>query len=168
MALPRPLSKLPPIRALTCVFSASPASAMPYWPSISMPSKSSRRMKLTTPAMASAPYTAAAPPVITSTLSIAAAGIVLTSTTRKELTGCGRRPSIRTRLRFEPKPRRSSVAAPGAWEGSTNGDPAGFPTPRFPVPSGVNCGSWFNALSTLKLERFSNVSASMVTMGLLA
>ena len=66
---------------------------MPVCASMSRPSKSFFRMKLTTPAMASGPYTAEAPPVMTSTPWIAAAGMVLMSTTSSAFAGCGRRPS---------------------------------------------------------------------------
>jgi hypothetical protein len=55
-----------------------------------MPSKSFFRMKLTTPATASAPYTDEAPPVMTSTRWIAAAGMVLRSTAMVALTGTAR------------------------------------------------------------------------------
>ena len=68
--------------------------------------------KLTTPAIASDPYTADAPPVITSMLSISAGGIVLISTTCWMFDGCCRRPSSSTRFRNEPSPRRLSEACP--------------------------------------------------------
>ena len=54
---------------------------------MSTPSKSFFRMKFTTPAMASAPYTAEAPPVIVSTRSIAADGIELVSTSSAAFAG---------------------------------------------------------------------------------
>jgi hypothetical protein len=69
-------------------------------------------MKFTTPATASAPYTEEAPPVMTSTRSMAAAGIVFKSTAIVALTGIARYPSSSTRLRFGPRPRRLSIAAP--------------------------------------------------------
>ncbi len=47
-------------------------------------------MKLTTPATASGPYTAEAPPVIVSTWSIAAAGIWFTSTMYSPFDGVSR------------------------------------------------------------------------------
>ena len=76
------------------------------------PSKSSLRMKLTTPAIASDPYTAEAPPVSTSMFWISEFGIVLMSTVPLELVGTTRLPSMRTSVRFEPRPRRSTVAVP--------------------------------------------------------
>ena len=51
---------------------------------ISAPSKSSLRIKLTTPAIASAPYTAAPPTGTTSILSIIALGILFKSTARPD------------------------------------------------------------------------------------
>ena len=76
-------------------------------------------MKFTTPATASAPYTAEAPPVTTSTRSIRLAGMkfrsgaVLTAPAAG-VPGWRRRPSIRTSVRLAPRPRRSTVAVPVA------------------------------------------------------
>ena len=67
---------------------------------MSTPSKSFFSTKFTTPASASAPYTAEAPPVIVSTRSIAADGIVFKSTTSEAFAGCARRPSTSTSVRF--------------------------------------------------------------------
>ncbi len=79
---------------------------------MSTPSKSFFRMKFTTPAMASAPYTAEAPPVIVSTRSMAADGMVLMSMISAAFAGCARRPSISTRVRFGPMPRRFTLPIP--------------------------------------------------------
>ena len=123
-------------------------------------------MKLTTPAIASAPYTAAAPPVMTSTLRMAAGGMVLTSTTSCALTGCARRPLTSTSVRFAPRPRRSSVAAPGASAAPVKAVPALELSEE--EPAGVNCGRSLRAPSTLTSERFSKFSWPTVTIGLLA
>ncbi len=55
-----------------------------------MPSKLSRSLKLVTPASASAPYTAEAPPVMISTLSSAEDGMEFVSMTSVEFAGCAR------------------------------------------------------------------------------
>src|SRR5690606_10641241 len=78
-------------------------------------------MKLTTPAIASAPYTDEAPPVIVSTRAIAADGIVLMLTAPDALTGMPRRPSSSARLRFAPRPPRCSVAATSAFRAGVAG-----------------------------------------------
>ncbi len=90
----------------------SPAWVTPHWVSNSKPWKFLRRMKFTTPPTASAPYTAEAPPVITSTRSIRAEGMVLTSVTIRPFCGISRRPSASTRFRFGPRPRRLRVEMP--------------------------------------------------------
>ena len=74
-------------------------------------------MKFTTPAMASEPYTAEAPPVTTSMRSISAAGIWLMSGEGFGLPVLGsptpsRRPSTSTRVRCGPRPRRFTVVMP--------------------------------------------------------
>ena len=70
-------------------------------------------MKLTTPATASAPYTAEAPPVITSTRSIHSTGMVLTSTAEEpEVAPTWRRPLTSTSVREVPMPRRSIRPTP--------------------------------------------------------
>src|SRR5580658_4167185 len=82
-----------------------------------MPSKCVLRMKFTTPATASAPYTADAPPVRMSTRSISAAGIWLMSEKLRPPSaepGPRRRPSTRVSVRWLPRPRRSMVAVPSA------------------------------------------------------
>ncbi len=166
MALPRPLAKLVPMRPLTCMLRPSPAWVKPVWPLTSSPSKSSRILKLTTPAMASAPYTAAAPPVMTSTFFTAADGMVFTSTTSWALTGCARRPLTSTSVRLVPRPRRLSVAAPGASRAPENAVAALLCADA--EPAVANCGRSFRASSTFGAARFSNTSWLTVTIGLLA
>src|SRR3569833_1764311 len=74
-------------------------------------------MKLTTPATASAPYTAEAPPVSTSTRSTRAVGMKFRSAATGAMEDVGlpamrRLPSISTRVRLGPRPRRLTVAVP--------------------------------------------------------
>ena len=74
-------------------------------------------MKLTTPATASAPYTAEAPPVRMSTRSTSEVGMKFRSAETAPIDEVGlppisRRPSISTRVRDEPRPRRLTVAVP--------------------------------------------------------
>ncbi len=78
--LPRPSAKLWPTATEPKRSPASPLSVMPIWPRAETPSKLRLRMKLTTPETPSAPYTADAPPVSTSTRSIRSVGIELMST----------------------------------------------------------------------------------------
>jgi hypothetical protein len=77
-----------------------------------MPWKSLRRMMFTTPDTASEPYSAEAPPVRTSTWSTIWDGIWLVSTSPVLSAGTRRLPSTRTRVRFTPRLRRSTVAIP--------------------------------------------------------
>jgi hypothetical protein len=51
--------------------------------------------------------------VIVSTRASAAAGMLLVFTAPVALTGIARRPSISTRFRFAPSPRKLTVLAPG-------------------------------------------------------
>ncbi len=91
---------------------------------ITSPSKSDLVITLMTPATASEPYTADAPPVITSTRSINSAGIILKSTMLLDGTPpMKRRPLRSTRLRLSPRLRRSTelmpdcaVAKPEFWD----------------------------------------------------
>ncbi len=78
----------------------------------STPSKSSRMMKLTTPVIASEPYTADDPPVTTSVRATSAVGIVLRSVTCSGPKIAKRRPLTSTRFRCAPKPRRFTSAVP--------------------------------------------------------
>ena len=79
------------------------------------PSKLSFMMKLTTPVTASAPYTADAPPVSTSTRSTSFIGIEPTSTEAEPCTPpTWRRPLTRTSVLLEPRPRRLRTFAPSA------------------------------------------------------
>ena len=67
-------------------------------------------MKLTTPVTASAPYTAEAPPLKTSTLSMRGIGIEPTSTAEDPCTPpTWRRPSTKTNVLLIPRPRKFKV-----------------------------------------------------------
>ena len=114
-------------------------------------------MKLTTPATASAPYTAAAPPEMISTRSMSAAGIVLTSTTAPAVEPMPRRPSISTRLRLMPRPRKSMKARP-------------FELGLFDceLRPGTTCGIVLMYCSTVTKPLSRNASWSMVYIGLSA
>ena len=120
-------------------------------------------MKFTTPAIASAPYTDDAPPVIVSTRATAAEGIELMLIAPSAFTGMPRRPSIKTRLRFAPRPRRLKVDAPGVFVALActsvvvNG-----------VTAGTNCGIWFMTVSRPTDIVLSNASSSTVRIGLFA
>ena len=120
-------------------------------------------MKFTTPAIASAPYTDDAPPVIVSTRATAADGIELMLIAPSAFTGMPRRPSISTRLRFAPRPRRLKVDAPGVFVALActsvvvNG-----------VTAGTNCGIWFMTVSIPTDIVLSNASSSTVRIGLFA
>src|SRR5215475_14388802 len=72
-------------------------------------------MKFTTPATASEPYTADAPPVSTSTREISGAGMALMSTGQKVGLPAGKRlPSISTSVRDGPRLRRLAADVPVA------------------------------------------------------
>src|SRR5512146_2532866 len=101
---------------------------------ISNPWKWSFMTKLTTPATASAPYTADAPPVRTSTRSTRAIGMLLRSAELAPMwllvasPGIRRRPLISTNVRCGPKPRRLTLDVPEApleamlpWSATTCG-----------------------------------------------
>src|SRR5687768_8955079 len=98
-----------------------------------------------------------------STRSIAAEGRVLMSTAIEALLGVARRPSIRTRLRFEPMPRSEIVAEPGVFDGE-----AWMSPPCVGFFSGTNWGRRFRLTSTDEVLEFSSRSAPTVTIGLLA
>ena len=100
-------------------------------------------MKLTTPPTASAPYTAEAPPEITSTRWMAPEGIEFVSTTIVGLTGIARRPLMSTRFRFAPRPRKLTVDAPTVFVAVCCTSPV-----VNCVTAGTNCGSRFRMLST--------------------
>ena len=78
------------------------------------PSNSSSRIKLTTPARASEPYTEVAPPVSTSTLLISNAGTWLISAQDPPVAvpGAILLPLIRTSVLAHPKFLRLAVAVP--------------------------------------------------------
>ncbi len=94
-AVSEKLRRLPSLRELV------PKSVL-----ASMPSKPLRRMKLTTPPIASEPYTAEAPSLSTSTRSIIVAGIALTSLLARRV------PLTRISVRLSPRPRSEMVEAP--------------------------------------------------------
>src|SRR6185312_6592837 len=96
---------MPPVR-LKPRRCESPWLEMPSFRLNWTPWKSLRNLKLTTPPMASEPYTVEAPSASTSTLSIMLCGIMLTS-------GLAMRwPSISTRVRSMPRPRSEMREAP--------------------------------------------------------
>ena len=113
-------------------------------------------MKLTTPATASAPYVADAPPVSTSTRSTMAAGIWLMSGLEALVMpppGCMRRPLISTRVRNEPRPRKLTEAVPSAL--------IDWPEPC----SAITCGRLFNKSSVRTKPDFWMSSAVMEATG---
>ena len=91
---------------------ASPCSETLYSVVASTPEKLRLVMKLTTPATASAPYTADAPPVTRSTRSSSETGTLLVSTTAFRLAGTKRLLLNSTSVRLDPMPRRSIDAMP--------------------------------------------------------
>src|SRR5581483_4871191 len=95
-----------------------------------------------------------------STLFTAIVGIVLMSTASEPSPGCGRRPSIKTRLRFLPRPRRFRFAAPGALVG-----PDWMPEVNC-VFDGTNCGCMFSVVSYPVEPVFWNTSLEIVAIGL--
>ncbi len=143
ITLPRSLAELTPKRPEIVVVWLPPCCVSPKRASTDAPSKLSFRMKLTTPPTASAPYTADAPPEMTSTREMADEGIEFTSTTIVGLIGIPRLPLISTRFRFGPRPRRLTVAAPTVLV-------AVFCTSPVVnwVTAGTNCGILFRTVST--------------------
>jgi len=112
-------------------------------------------LKLTTPASASEPYTAEAPPVMISTLSISCDGMMLRSGTPVPLAGISRLPSSRTRVDDVPRPRSEMLACPalaGLFDVLVN--------------AGTNCGSVLMAVSTVPDPTRSNSSCVTETIGL--
>ena len=89
---------------------------MPVSASILMPVYFLSRMKLATPATASEPYAAEAPPVTISTVLISACGKVLMSTSPVIVDPTERRPSSSTSVRTSPRLRRLSVLTPASPE----------------------------------------------------
>jgi hypothetical protein len=162
MALPRPSAKLPPSSAEICDWAPSPSKVSPDWASTVTPWKLCLSLKFTTPATASAPYVEPAPPVMISTLSIAAVGMVFRSTARLALIGCVRRPSSSTRVRLGPRPRRFTVEPPGLLVAVV----VMSPLLVFWFWPATNCGSRESAWSIPTWEVFCRVWADTVTMGL--
>ncbi|MEI9963423.1 MAG: hypothetical protein WDM92_00570 [Caulobacteraceae bacterium] len=88
---------------------SSPSSVMLYDASPWSPFICFFRMRFTTPATASEPQLAEAPPVTTSTRSIIIGGIRLRSESPMSWLGVARTPSINSRVRTSPRPRRSGA-----------------------------------------------------------
>jgi hypothetical protein len=111
----------------TLLVSPSPASYSPYWAVIEAPSKSLRVMMLTTPAIASEPYSAEAPSSSTSIRSTIASGMVLRSvaapTPEAEASLTQRTPSTSTSTRLAPRCRRSTWAEPAPTPLPSGGKP---------------------------------------------
>ena len=155
MACPRPSANEWPAVKPAEYSVPSPCSVCAPLPSNCRPSKSSRSLKLTTPATASEPYTADAPPVTISTRWISEGGMTFTSTTPLPFAGTRRRPSSRTSVEVVPSPRN--------WT---------LPCPPLPglfdvlVKSGTNCGIRLRTESTLVEPVSSNFSAVMLKTGL--
>ena len=107
------------------------------------------------PATASAPYTDEAPPVISSTRSMRAAGMVFKSTRPDDEDGFARRPLTRMSVRPGPKPRKSAVAKP-------------FSDGLFDVmvTPGTTCGREFSSSSELIVPVSAISSAPTVAIGL--
>ena len=99
--------------------------------------------------------------MMTSTLWMAADGIVLTSMTSEALDGCARRPSISTRLRFVPMPRKFKVAAPDELVA-----PGWMSKAENCVPAGTNWGRSFSTLSMEVLLVVTKLPLSTVMIGL--
>ncbi len=94
--------------------------------------------------MASAPYTAEAPPEMISTRLIIDDGMPLTSTTISALFGTARRPSMRVRVRFAPRPRSETAEIPTELTAEICTSEL-LPGPFRIVgeAAGLNAGSWF-------------------------
>ena len=88
--------------------------------------------------MASEPYTADAPPVITSTRWTNALGMVARSTLPAPFAGMKRRPFTNVSVRIAPKPRRFAVSTPEP--------PPEFTLELVPADS---CGNSLRTLSTV-------------------
>ena len=76
------------------------------------PSRLSSKRKFTTPATASDPYAAEAPPVTMSTPSMSACGMAFVSTGPSRIPETKRLPSTSVSVRCAPRPRRSSMFLP--------------------------------------------------------
>ncbi len=98
-----------------------------------------------------------------STRSTAEDGIELMSTTPAPLTGVGRRPSMRTRLRFEPSWRRLTVEAPSVLLALACTSPA---VNR--ESAGENCGQLVEVGFQVDGRALLQQLESTVTIGLVA
>ena len=92
VTLPRSSAKLLPNSTSYCTDRPSLSDVSPNCDDTWRPSKSSRSRKFTAPAIASEPYTAEAPPVMISTRSTSAVGIVARSTLPAPFAGMKRLP----------------------------------------------------------------------------
>ena len=158
MTRPRLSAKDVPAVSARSYCSPSSRSVWPQRPEISTPSNSFFSLRLTTPLIASDPYTADAPPVMISTVSIRAGGMTLRSGTPSPLPGINRIPSTRTSVRAVPRPRRSTFASPPLTEPSVMLDVL--------VADGTNCGSAFSVVSTVTDPVRSNAAWGTDTNGL--
>src|ERR1700722_8845200 len=114
--------------------------------------------KLTTPATASEPQEAEAPPVTTSTRWIKSWGNSLMSGTPVTLAGTKRSPSIRVRVRMVPRPNRLKDTRP-------LGPPlVPLTLADWPVDP-ISEGSWVMALKILSLAWFWMKSWLMTVVG---
>ncbi len=112
---------------------------------------------MTTPDTASAPYSAEAPPVTTSTRSTRLLGMLFRSTVPCELLGTNRRPSTSTSVRLAPRPRRSAMR-PAILVGVPSAVVCG-------VSVGRNVGILFSASATSVTARSSSLSAPTAMTG---
>ena len=153
--LPRSSAMLVPNSASKLHGPPSLAEVSPNCVRHSNPSKSSRRMKFTAPAMASEPYTADAPPVMTSTLFTSALGMVDRSTLPAPFAGMNRRPLTSVSVRVAPRPRRLAVNTPEP--------PAEFTLELLPAD---NCGSSLSTASTVVSPDIRTASSVITVVGL--
>ncbi len=158
MTRPRASAKDVPAVSARSYCSPSSRSVWPQRPEISTPSNSFLSLRLTTPLIASDPYTADAPPVMISTLSISAGGMTLRSGTPSPLPGINRIPSTRTSVRAVPRPRRSTFASPPPTLAAVKLDVL--------VSDGTNCGSEFSVVSTVADPVRWKASSGTDTIGL--
>ncbi len=155
MTEPRPSLNDAPAVSPTVYSWPSPCPVWAHCPSTWTPSNSSLSLKLTTPAIASEPYAADAPPVTTSTPEISAGDNTFRSGEPRPSAGIRRRPSSKTSVCATPMPRNDTFAWP-SFAGSF----------EVPVADGANWGSVLRMRSTETAALCSNASAVSVTMGL--
>jgi hypothetical protein len=100
---------------------------------------------------------------MTSTRSMAEAGIELVSTTPDAFTGVARRPSINTKFRLGPRPRKLTVETPVVFIGLFC-----VAVVLNSLPAGTNCGNWLRIVSTPTELFSSKFVVPTVTIGLFA